>query len=746
MGFFGISLFLVAVTTYIVSRVWFAAGTRSRYLLIFYIMGICVALWNLFNGISAVAYGENAIKMSTLAMVTVCCMPCLMALYILNLTNSRFANSKLVYWILISLTVLDVIALVTDPIHHLFFIERYPDNSGTYGPLFWAHSIFSYTVFGTVYIMLLVYAVRNVRKYPQLWIIPAGCSLPFAVNLLYLFDIFKFNNFDLTPIGFALMAIFCGIFSIRYRLFNLKSAAAANVFDTVSEGFLIVNSMGQLQDASPAFCAAFSDFEFNHSGRTIQELADHIRAVAVSYSPEDIFERMASPSKELVDCEYTIIDGNGNQRDFQISKNFLKMERRAAGFVLTQTDVSSHKQMIAEINEQNVKLIELKDEAEAASRAKGQFLANMSHEMRTPMNAIIGMAHIARSTSDLKKARDSLDIIDRSSQQLLGLINDILDMSKIEANMLELHYEDFRFDDMLQECGDTIAAAMQKKNQTFEMDISQTLHICLYADRLRLSQIVLNLLSNAMKFTPAGGRIKLSAALEETGPDSVKISIAVSDNGIGMSQEQQQNLFTAFQQADGSISRRFGGTGLGLAISKRLVNMMGGEVYLESAPGVGSTFRFDFQAQPGSADNVAVHEGNENIEESYDFTGHTLLLAEDVEINRMIIEELLEPAGAKVVSAVNGQEAYDMFLAEPDKYDLIFMDVQMPVVDGYTATRMIRQADTPRAKTIPIIAMTANAFDEDKKKCLDSGMDSHLAKPIDVSQLFKITNDYLLPH
>lgn len=742
MGFFGISFALAAVTIYIVSRVWFA-GARTRYLLIFYIMGICVALWNLFNGISAVAWGDNAITISTLAMVTVCCMACLMALYILNFTNSRFAKSKLVYWGLIALTVLDVIALVTDPLHHLFFSARYPDGTGTYGPLFWAHSVFSYIILGTNYLMLLVYSVRNVRKYPQLWLIAAGCSLPFAVNVLFLFDIFRFNNYDLTPIGFALMVIACGIFSIRYRLFNLKSAAAANVFETVSEGFLIVNSIGQLEDASPVFCEVFSDFEFNRGGRTIQELANHIRAVAVSYSPEDVFERMISPSKELVDCEYTIIDANGNRRDFQISKNFLKMERRAAGFVITQTDVSSHKRMIAEINQQNAELVELKDEAEAASRAKSQFLANMSHEMRTPMNAIIGMAHIARAASDPEKVRNSLDIIDRSSHQLLGLINDILDMSKIEANMLELHFEDFSFADMIKDSVDTIAAAVQKKNQTLELDVPASLQICLYADWLRISQVVLNLLSNAMKFTPHGGSIKLSAALEETTSDSVKISMSVSDNGIGMSPEQQQNLFTAFQQADGSISRRFGGTGLGLAISKRLVRMMGGDIRVESAQDVGSTFMFDFCAQRGTVNNVAAPESGQNIEAAYDFTGHSILLAKDIEINRMIIEDLLQPAGVVVESAVNGQEAYEMFLAAPDKYGLIFMDVQMPVIDGYTATRMIRKADTPRAKTIPIVAMTANAFDEDRKKCLESGMDNHLSKPIDVNQLFKMTNDYL---
>jgi len=381
-------------------------------------------------------------------------------------------------------------------------------------------------------------------------------------------------------------------------------------------------------------------------------------------------------------------------------------------------------------------LIKEKENAQAATEAKSDFLSRMSHEMRTPMNAIIGMTKIAEKTEDLDKLKYCLSTIETSSMHLLNIINDVLDMSKIEAGKIELEPVPLNIRNMLNKICHIVQDSIEKKNQDFNVKLEEGLELNYIADELRISQVLTNLLSNAVKFTPENGKITLG--VRNTGCiDNINTLVfSVKDTGIGLSEEQQKRLFVAFEQADGSISRKYGGTGLGLAISRSIAEKMGGRIWVESAPKKGSVFNFEVPLELAPKNHAVLFDVDKPLDsdkkkfEIPDFSDLQILLAEDIDINRDIFLALLEETNIKIDTCGNGLEAVSMFKDDPDRYALIIMDVQMPEMDGYQATQAIRAMDLPRAKTIPIIAMTANAFKEDVDRCLESGMNDHLAKPI----------------
>ena len=524
-------------------------------------------------------------------------------------------------------------------------------------------------------------------------------------------------------------------------------------------------------------------------------------------------------------------------------------------------------------------ILQAKQVAERASTAKSDFLANMSHEMRTPMNAIIGMTSIAKGTDDIDKKSYCLDKIEEASNHLLGVINDILDMSKIEANKFELTESEFNFENMLRKVTGVLAFRVDEKKQSFTVSLDQNIPTTIIGDEQRLAQVVTNLLANAVKFTPEQGHITLAAACAGKENGQCTLRVEIKDTGIGIAEEQQKKLFRSFEQADGGISRKFGGTGLGLAISKSIVEMMGGKIWVESEQGKGSSFIFTIRAGIGSTQETgpqltnmrgerprllavdsapdvreffkqaaarlgvrcevasSASEAEELLRshgaDAFDvifvdfhlpgmggvelarrikeknsypelvlmisatewtamqdqaktagvdrfmpkplfvsavndclcgyfdlsqaceegaekngcpdgcFRGKTILLAEDIEINREIVLALLEPTGLEIVCAENGNEAVAMFSANPARFDMIFMDIHMPEKDGYEATREIRALDDPWARQIPIVAMTANVFREDIEKCLSVGMDDHVGKPVDIAVAIEKLKIYL---
>ena len=388
-------------------------------------------------------------------------------------------------------------------------------------------------------------------------------------------------------------------------------------------------------------------------------------------------------------------------------------------------------------------------EAHLASKSKSDFLSTMSHEMRTPLTAIIGMTAIANKTDDVEKKNYALGKIEEASTHLLSVINDVLDMAKIEANKLELSPVEFDLKKTLLNAASVINFRIEEKQQSFSLEIDEKIPAVVIGDDKRLSQVLLNMLSNAVKFTDKGGEVSMGVFLKAEKNDVCELQFEVVDNGIGISPEQQEKLFNVFKQADSRISREYGGTGLGLSISKRIVELMGGKIWVESELGKGAKFLFTIKAKR-AVDAVALSI-DANDEESADygvttvkkgeFLGKNLLLAEDVEVNREIFVSLLEETGISIDFAENGIEAVEKVTSSPGKYDIVFMDVQMPRMDGHEAARQIRKL--PHAENLPIIALTANVFKDDVEVCIAAGMNDHLGKPLEMDLIFKKLRKYM---
>ena len=374
-----------------------------------------------------------------------------------------------------------------------------------------------------------------------------------------------------------------------------------------------------------------------------------------------------------------------------------------------------------------------------ASKAKSEFLSRMSHEIRTPMNGIIGMTAIAlQKGQSQERVLDCLQKIQSSSDYLLGLINDILDMSKIESGKMKLEPVNFDMGELLGTIRELIAPQASAKGITFTQH-SALRRTWFSADRMRISQVLINLLGNAVKFTPQGGEVTLT--VEEAGAPSGQealVRFTVRDTGVGIPKEEQDRVFRAFEQASGANPAKQQGTGLGLSISSRLVQLMGSSIRLESAPGEGSAFSFAVPLTLGREEDA----GTET--EELTFSGRRILVVEDNELNAEIAQCLLEERDFTVECVYDGSQAVERIRSTPPgTYDVILMDIMMPVMDGLDATRAIRAMDREDCKTIPIIAMSANAFDDDLKKSVACGMNGHLSKPVEVEKLYQVLHQVL---
>ena len=664
-------------------------------------------------------------------------------------------------------------------------------------------------------------------------------------------DVREQNELQITKLDMAIKASKVGLWEMD--IVKNDPINPNNVFLWSDE---LRNMLGYKNEIDfPNLLSSWSDIIHpDDKERTLKSFADHL---------------LDKTGKTSYDIEYRLLKKDGEYSYYQAAGAVIRDKSGNLMRVIgTLVDITETKNIILDSERQRI-------QAEAANKAKSNFLSTMSHEIRTPMNAIIGMTAIGKLTGDMKKKDEALKKIEGASKHLLGIINDILDMSKIEADKFELSPVSFDFEKMLQKIADVINLRVDERRQKFFINIGKDIPHTLIGDDQRLSQVITNLLSNAVKFTPEEGTIRLDSQFLSEENEMCRLQISVEDTGIGISSEQKLRLFKSFEQAEASTTRKYGGTGLGLAITKRIVELMDGEIWVESEPGKGSKFIFTFlmkrcaevethlldeginwknikifvvddeleireffllvsenlgisctvaasgeeayemllknsnyniffidwklpgmngvefarqiksntsgnsivtifssfdwnviedEARAAGVDkflpkplfpsmivdaiNTCIYTKNEtdnfeHRENADDFSGYTILLVDDVEINREIVLTLLEPTNLNVECAENGLQAFELFQKNPDKYNIIFMDIQMPEMDGYESTRQIRSVGTPKAKNIPIIAMTANVFREDIEKSLEVGMNDHIGKPIDFDEVIKKLRKYL---
>ena len=498
------------------------------------------------------------------------------------------------------------------------------------------------------------------------------------------------------------------------------------ILDQIEDGCCVVDLRGNYLFVNDTFCRLYGFEKHEILGSNFKESSGPERAGKI----REMYVQVYTTGQPIKAFEYQIFPRN---RPAMFVEQSISLERDAkglaVGFLAITRDCTERKRAQQE-------LARAKEVAESANRAKSEFLANMSHEIRTPMNGIIGMAALALDTELTPQQTDYLMTIRNQANSLLTVVNDILDFSKIEQRHIDLESVAFSLADAVHEVVAPLAVRANAKGVELSITISPDTPPHIVGDPVRLKQIITNVLSNAVKFTERGS-VRLDVSVDERTADRATLHFCVADTGIGVPADKRSAIFEPFQQADGSMTRRFGGTGLGLAIASNLAELMGGRVWVDSEPGVGSTFYFTAAVTVAASAPTVVQSAGEPAATAA--RGARILVAEDNIVNQRVAEGLLTMRGHQVTVVSTGREA--LHALQAGAFELVLMDVQMPDMDGFEATAAIRAWERDTGQHVRIVAMTAHAMTGDRERCLAAGMDGYLSKPIDQRSLYAVVED-----
>lgn len=695
-------------------------GALAMALLLF-----CAADWSFFSFVSALCTSDQSkIFWDNLTFFGVFFIPVLWFIFSLQYTRSEKLLKRKHYYLLFILPVFNLIMLSSNNLHHLFIISRsidlLPESnlsliSYKFGPVFWIHISYAYTMIMFGIILLVRRLIHTIKIYRnQALLMITAVLFPMIGDIIYLLGLGPFNNLYTGTFSFTIGGILLFIGMFRYRALDLIPIAREAVIEAMDDLVLVLDIQNRIIDINTAARAILGKRYKEIIGKPYDSV---IKDIILPHE-ENGYEH--KHNKEIV----LSLDGQKKYYKVKVSSIYNKNHVTIGSFIVLMDITDLHETME---NLENSRQL-----AEAASKAKSDFLATMSHEIRTPLNGVIGMSELLNSAKLTKQERENLIALQDSADSLLNIINEILDFSKIEAGKMEIDDTSFNFRGLITSIIKTFEYSRKTELIRLSCTIDESVPSTLIGDYVKLRQILNNLLSNAFKFTEKG-EIKLEIASVESSEDELRLRFSVSDTGIGISKDKINSLFESFHQLDSSTTRKYGGTGLGLSIVKKLVVLMGGTIRVESDIDKGSCFIFEipFKIQEASPDTeVAAAASLENNVQNL-----KVLVAEDSKVNQMLITQFLAKKNWEAVIAKNGREVLDIL--ESDTFDLILMDIQMPEMDGYEATKAIREKEMASGIHIPIIALTANATEHDRNKCLEYGMDDFLSKPIKQQSLYE---------
>lgn len=627
------------------------------------------------------------------------------------------------------LPVITLLMIWTNDFHHLFKVRIGTARAGlmtiiepTYGVWFWIHTAYSYFLifFGTVLLIKKLVNLPEIYRNQSIMMILATLA-PFIGNVLYTFGINPFGPVDPTVFSFTFTGIFCFLGMFRYKLFELVPAAREAVIESMSEIVIVLDKQDRIIDLNSSARSLIGKNETDFIGKSIFEFSE---------SWSSVYHKYVNVMKAAE--KITIINKENNKRHFGLRITPLyDSKNKLSGRFIVLHDITAFEEAIENLKES-------REAAEEANKAKSRFLATVSHELRTPLNGIIGMAELVSSANLTEEEKGYLQSLKDSSQSLLDIINEVLDFSKIEAGKMELEKINFNLKNLVDATIKTFLPQANEKDIKLTKKIDGDIPENTVGDPVRLKQVLVNLIGNALKFTEKG-RIEVRVEKLKCEDRQVLLQFSVTDTGIGIPANKIENLFKSFQQLDSSTTRKYGGTGLGLAIVKDLIAMMGGCIEVESKWGEGSRFFFTIPLQ---VEDSLLSDGTTVPGSDFMNKDITILLAEDNKVNQMFMVKLLEKKNFEVDVAENGQIALEKLGQK--FYDLILMDIQMPEMDGYEATLAIRKNEEHTGMHIPIIALTANATEEDKNRCFQAGMDDFITKPVKSEKLYACLKKYIV--